>query len=312
MPVRVSSREKAVTFLKQNPNVEYTAQKIASRLFENDYKWCMQKRDTSTRDLSQDKILIQTIAGEIVASRKRMGKKDNIQVIAIGEKRFAFCYKESINARIVTHAESVPESTTSVSKKQNLSEPDLYPLLKDYLRFRLNVYSKRIDDTRASNLRGKGGNEWLFPDLVGMEILSKDWDDEIKLCVEQYSDKKTKLWSFEVKKHLDRGKVRKYFFQAVSNSSWANFGYLVAAHIDENAKHELQILCSLHGIGFIQLNTEHPKDSQILIYAREKTNIDWNTANRIAETNPDFKDYIKTVREFYQSGNEGKHFWDKE
>ena len=32
-----------------------------------------------------------------------------------------------------------------------------------------------------------------------MEDLSRDWHNEIKHCVREYSDKKTKLWSFEVK-----------------------------------------------------------------------------------------------------------------
>ena len=47
----------------------------------------------------------------------------------------------------------------------------------------------------------------------------------------QYSDKRTKLWSFEAKLLINRSNVRECFFQAVSNSSWANFGYLVAAGV---------------------------------------------------------------------------------
>lgn len=49
---------------------------------------------------------------------------------------------------------------------------------------------------------------------------------EVRDCVKQYSDKRTKLWSFEVKLLINRSNVRECFFQVVSNSSWANFGYL--------------------------------------------------------------------------------------
>ena len=82
--------------------------------------------------------------------------------------------------------------------------------------------SKRIDEKRSINSAGSGGNRWLFPDLVGMEILSEGWNREVKDCVKQYGDRKTRLWSFEVKKLINRSNVREYYFQSVSNSSWVN------------------------------------------------------------------------------------------
>ena len=136
-----------------------------------------------------------------------------------------------------------------------------------------------------------------------MEDLSREWSQEIKDCVKEYSDKKSKLWSFEVKKLINRSNIREAFFQAVSNSSWANFGYLVAVDIaSDDTLSELRILSSLHGIGFINLNVETPLDSQIMIPAREKPEIDWNSANRLAKENKDFFEYIKLVKQFYQTG----------
>ncbi|MDJ1257372.1 MAG: hypothetical protein MRQ07_01770 [Candidatus Midichloria sp.] len=61
-----------------------------------------------------------------------------------------------------------------------------------------------------------------------MQDLTSNWDQTTKNCVQQYSDKKAKLWSFEVKSLINSSNVHKSFFQAVSNSSWANYGYLVA------------------------------------------------------------------------------------
>jgi hypothetical protein len=147
-----------------------------------------------------------------------------------------------------------------------------------------------------------------------MEDLSHDlmgqWCNAIKDCVKVYSDKRTKLWSFEVKVKINRSNVREAFFQAVSNSSWANFGYLVASEINSDASKELRILSSLHGIGVILLNAENPLESQNTIPARERNDIDWNTANRLAEENEGFKQYIEHIRVFYQSDKINKSDWD--
>ena len=80
-----------------------------------------------------------------------------------------------------------------------------------------------------------------------------------KDCVNQYSDKRTKLWSFEVKLLINRSNVRECFFQSVSNSSWSNFGYLVAAEIEgQDTLKELRMLFAAHGIGLIKLDADNP------------------------------------------------------
>ena len=183
-------------------------------------------------------------------------------------------------------------------------------MLCDYLSAELGLYSKRIDEKRSGNREGKRGNHWLYPDIVAMENLSTGWTREIKDCVQQYSDKKTKLWSFEVKIIINRSNVREEFFQAVSNSSWANYGYLVAQTINENAIEELRMLSNLHGIGFISLDASDPVGgSQIMMPARERMAIDWNVANRLVDENVDFRDYIILVRQFYQTGDVAKSGW---
>jgi hypothetical protein len=55
----------------------------------------------------------------------------------------------------------------------------------------------------------------------------------------------------------------------------------------------------LHGIGVILLNAENPLESQNTIPARERNDIDWNTANRLAEENEGFKQYIEHIHVFY-------------
>ncbi len=88
-------------------------------------------------------------------------------------------------------------------------------------------------------------------------------------------------------------------------------GYLAAAEVQgtETLK-ELRILSGLHGIGLIEIDVDSPADSQIMIPARERIDIDWNTANRLAEENTDFKEYIKLIRQFYQTGDHSPKDWD--
>ena len=108
-----------------------------------------------------------------------------------------------------------------------------------------------------------------------------------------------KLFSFEMKKHLDYGNLRECFFQAVSNSSWANEGYLVCLRLNNEPefKNEIQRLSNAFGIGIIQLNEENINDSEIICPARYNENIDWDTLDRLAEDSPDFRKFISDLTE---------------
>lgn len=119
------------------------------------------------------------------------------------------------------------------------------------------------------NTRSIGGNQWLHPYLVAMQPLDKEWHELVCSCVNQGAGRSVRLWSFEVKKELNTSNVRKSFFQAVSNSSWANEGYLVATRIsDQSVEQELRMLSALHGIGVILLNPENPSESEMILPAK--------------------------------------------
>ncbi|MGI9374870.1 MAG: HrgA protein, partial [Tsuneonella suprasediminis] len=95
------------------------------------------------------------------------------------------------------------------------------------------------------------------------------------------------------------------------NSSWANFGYLVAAEIEgQDTLKELRMLFAAHGIGLIKLDADNPAESQVLIPARERDEIDWDMANRLATENRDFLEYVKLVKQFYQTGEARLADWD--
>jgi hypothetical protein len=168
------------------------------------------------------------------------------------------------------------------------------------------------DEKRSSNRRGPNGNRWLFPDLTAMEDLDREWHADIRDCVREYGDPRCRLWSFEVKLKLNRSNVREAWFQTVSNSSWANCGYLVAAEVeDADTMKELRLLAAAQGIGLIVLDTEDPTEgSEIRIPARERAEIDWDACNRLAQENADFRDFIRQVRQFHQTGDIKARDWD--
>ncbi len=48
----------------------------------------------------------------------------------------------------------------------------------------------------------------------------------------------------------------------------------------------------------------------MIIPAREKVEIDWDTCNRLATENKDFLEYVELVRQFYQTGKTWLEAWD--
>lgn len=286
--------DEAVKYLKSNLDNKFTAKQIAKWIVDNNQKDCQEKLERSKSSNTFEE-LVQQIAREIYA-RNSSGKllQNNIKSVEGPPKKFYYTEKSDEDEVVEIKLED---------DKDKISEESLYKKLSEFLQS-VSIYSKRINEKKSKNSKGKNGNEWLHPDMVGIEDLSADWGQEVKDCASQYFDKKTKLWSFEVKISINRSDLRKNFFQAVSNSSWANFGYLVAVETQGyDTMKELRMLSSLHGIGFIQLNVEEPSDSQIIIPARERKEIDWDNANRLAEENKDFREYIKVIRSFYQTGD---------
>ncbi|MFK7973907.1 MAG: COG2958 family protein [Rickettsiaceae bacterium] len=301
-----------VEFLRQNSNQKFTAREIATWILEaypNECKVKQNRSKATVKLLNNNAALLQQIVAEIGSQRPNIQKKNHQIKVTEGRPR-KYYYTESSDGNEIQNAEHC-DPTLTIPSQSVLTEHDLYPLLNEFLWSEFKVYSKRINERKSRNSYGAGGNKWLYPDLVGMEDLSQEWHREIKDCVQQYADKKTKLWSFEVKILINRSNVREAFFQTVSNSSWANFSYLVASEIEgTDTINELRILASLHGIGFIRLDAENPSESQIIIPSKEKNAIDWNTANRLAEENADFLYYIKLVRQFYQTGELRSADWD--
>lgn len=298
-----------IGYLKERPEEKLTARQLAEWIFAAFPDECQAKK-LSSQYVSTDAELVQQLVAEISSQRPRLQKKHPELKTTEGRPR-KYYYSEKSDSAEVAAAESAVVAPTADAIDTKLGEHALYPLLSLYLWEEFNVYTTRIDEKRSSNKRGPNGNRWLYPDVVGMDDLGADWHQEVRDCVKQYSDKRTKLWSFEAKLLINRSNVRECFFQAVSNSSWANFGYLVAAEIEgQDTLKELRMLFAAHGIGLIKLDADNPADSQVLIPARERDEIDWDMVNRLATENKDYLEYVKLVKQFYQTGEARLADWD--
>lgn len=107
-----------------------------------------------------------------------------------------------------------------------------------------------------------------------------------------------------MKIHIDISNLREYYFQAVSNSSWAHEGYLVCYSIDESVEllDEIRRLNNSFGIGLIKLDVNEVSQSEVLYTAKESTELDWDTIDRLVSGNKDFKKFMETITEDLQLG----------
>ena len=304
MTSKLNLRQTLVDFLKARPEERFTARQIADWIFANLREACEEKRRNSQQDLREDAAFMWQLVAEIGANRPEIQKRWPQVRTTEGRPR-QYYWTAASEAAEVAEAEKV-----RAAEPGKVSEHDLYPLLCRYLHSEWQLYPKRIDEKRSSNRNGPNGNKWLFPDLVALEDLGREWDREIRACVQQVGAQRARLWSFEVKLLINRANVREAWFQAVSNSSWANLGYLVAADIQESAMKELRLLAASYGIGLIRLDINDPNESEVLIPARERGDIDWDACNRLAQENSDFQNVVSWVRQFHQTDNALVGDWD--
>ncbi|WP_296202744.1 COG2958 family protein [Psychrobacter sp. UBA3962] len=300
--------------LRDYPDQMFTARELAE-LFIERYPEDLEEKRKNPRYKTEEDLIVQ-LAAEIGGERTETAKRLCPNVATQDKPRPRKYYWQAIPEHpylmVEEEADDLDEPIESLpSNLASFSEHDLYPLLISYLSEDLGLNCRRIDERKSRNMRGSGGNHWLHPDIVALETLDKGWSEVVRACVRGSNDAVFRLWSFEVKKTLNRSNVRKSFFQAVSNSSWANFAYLVTANLDSAVEAELQMLSGLHGVGVLLLNQQSLFDSQILIPARERTNIDWLSVNRIVEENSDFEAFIDQVGIYSQTGRLTKSLWNK-
>lgn len=143
-----------------------------------------------------------------------------------------------------------------------------------------------------------------------------NWNDFFQKEVEKlgiFSNKVIQFYSFELKLKIDKSTLIANYFQAVSNSSWANYNYLVVGELDRSPSfiEELKRLNKGYGIGIIKLNTEKPIESEIIVEARENENVDINFMNFLSSYNMDFLDVMKECLSILTTKNINEIKFDK-
>ncbi len=200
-------------------------------------------------------------------------------------------------------------SGTAKKQKNSFDERVLHPLLVKFLsedpNFRLLCKTIRHKECK----KGKGGEcKWNYPDIVGvyfpynMYFPYNKYEEETLKFLHHTGQKRHKLFSFELKKDLSLSVLKESYFQAVSNSTWANEGYLVVfEEIEDKVLGELRRLNQSFGIGVIKLESEI-SNSKILLPAKERE-INIPTLNMLIEQSPkDFKPFMANINKQIEAG----------
>ncbi len=217
------------------------------------------------------------------------------------EKPALIALKGAANEPVLS-AEKISAPSVKIAHNKIMHERDLHPFLT-YMAINnenLKCYTKTIFHEESSKSQ-KGMDRWLYPDMVGVRFLHAELSNENLIAFSKKFDTlPVKLVIFELKKEIKVDNCRECYFQAISNSSWANEGYLVGRHIDTHNPQLMDLLKRLHasfGIGVIDLRTDEDK-SAILLNAKYKEKIDYTVASELSAKNEKFSGFLKSVVDY--------------
>lgn len=191
------------------------------------------------------------------------------------------------------------ENTTSKTSSQTSSyvERDLHPLLVSFVNSNEHFYghTKTIyhENSRKST---KNSEKWVHPDLVSVHFPFNELKENTITLAKNTVIDTIEIFSFEMKKEITSTNVRESFFQTVSNSSWANEGYLVAPKFDEESLIQLRKLSNSFGIGVIRLDLSDVHQSEI-IFPSDIRDLDLSMVDHLSRINSDFSSFIDNINE---------------
>lgn len=275
-------------------------------------------------ELGYDKIIAETLNGKMsktpIAS---LGAKiytdikfnpDTTIFTKVGKGKFLLKSKiNSSNQNLIneindlSEEEDVEEVTENTITNRKILEEDLHIPLTKYL-YSMKIYSKTIN-ANATDVNLKGKMKWGTPDIVAVTF--KDYINKSVLELFNHINlPTTELYAYELKLKLTLGSLTEYYFQALSNSGWANEAWLVAMEIDENnydeLMEEIKRLNQSFGVGIIKLNYYNPEDSEILFSAKKRNNLDIDTMHKLCY-NRQFQDFINDVNEILEAKDKSKN-----
>lgn len=230
-----------------------------------------------------------------------LSKGEEVPFLKAQEKPVLIALKD-VAKEPVLNTEKISAPSAKIVHNKIVHERDLHPFLT-YMAFHnenLKCYTKTIFHEESLK-SSKGMDRWLYPDMVGVRFLHAELSNENLIAFSKKFDTlPVKLVSFELKKEISVNNCRECYFQAISNSSWANEGYLVGRHIDTHNPQLMDLLKRLHasfGIGVIDLRTNEDK-SAILLNAKYKEKIDYTVALELSNKNEKFSGFLKSVVDY--------------
>ena len=226
-----------------------------------------------------------------IISRKSMSKELQHSTGSIGTccdiTKYAAEIESCIQNPIIYQSPRHEEKSKVV---KNFDERSLHKLFCSYLRTR-NIYAKTIFHEQSST-RVDSAQKWVHPDIVGVQFEEFKNDATLSLLKATEPKESVHIYSYELKRKIDSDyTLKQCYFQALSNSSWANFGYLVAFEINEDLEDEMERLNNAFGIGIILMQAN---ETQILFPAREKQ-LDYNTIEKLNNLNQGFCTFISKL-----------------
>jgi len=177
---------------------------------------------------------------------------------------------------------------------QGFEERSLHKLLSSFLNS-MGVYVKTIFHEQSNSKDSH--QKWIHPDMIGIRFLNLHTQTSLAFLKAINRLGTFELMAYEIKKEIKTDyELKKCFFQAVSNSSWANYGYLVTFELSDVLMDEVKRLNQAFGIGIIRLSS-NPFESEIVLPAQYKE-LDFITIDKLCKINPDFERFVEQVEKY--------------
>jgi len=215
-----------------------------------------------------------------------------VKRLSTGKGNFSYYLNKYEDILFPAEETSAQIAKITSQKKISYSERSLHKLFSSYLKS-TNISSKTIYHEQSANTKDNN-QKWIHPDIVGVEFISLHTKTSQSFIKSISVAESFKITSYELKKEINTDyDLKQAYFQAVSNSSWANFGYLVAFEISNNLSDEISRLSQSFGIGVIELKA-NPYESKIIHQSRFR-NIDFKTIDKLCHINKDFDKFIDKI-----------------
>lgn len=223
-----------------------------------------------------------------VILRKMMSEKLRNSSGSIGTCCNLKKHANEIEALIANSTERLEYSKEKeIVTKKAFEERSLHKLLCSFLRTQ-GIYAKTIFHEKSSS-KNDQAQKWVHPDIIAVRFEDFESEGTLSLLKAVEPNQSVQIYSYELKRRIESDyQLKQYYFQALSNSSWANMGYLAAFEIEQDLYDEMERLNNAFGIGIILIE---PSESKILFPAKEKS-LDYRTIEKLSRINPNFSEFI--------------------